>query len=541
MKRIIFGLVFVTIIFTFSTCRKDSGEGTKPKVVFIGLDGVTWPVLQALTDSNAAPVLRGLMDRGVHGTLVTKGQGSPSKWTTMATGVSPKKHGILGFQILEDTTLVPIKSYHRQVKALWNWCTDFGKTVGVINYLVSWPAEKVNGYVVTRHKQDQTYPPALDISYEKLPLERMPIPLTCDPDKQKSYNVLFERLHSVFSLSSTLRKRYPTDLFIAYTHSTDEIGHRFWKYHNPESFDESFWNLSPDGIDCFEKVIPQFYQAADTMVGHILEGLGDDTIILIASDHGMGPKSIDQVNPFFVYNRLYQYLAMQHKNDDDTLVEAEINLISVDPSRYDTVEWAKLILPEGADETDRAEILKKIARTLRNLTLEPTGEKLFRRVHVRGPGSKKYPNAPEGWDIRVVENKVTNRTADKFTITLNNELHELSEFVWQNDISGTHVPEGIFIAAGPGIRRSSEKLQLRGIDMTPTILHMLDLPVPERLEGKVMSDIFEPEWFAQNRVRFISDGELKSNTSESGKPHTSLNKDEEKAEMENLRALGYIE
>jgi phosphonoacetate hydrolase len=47
------------------------------------------------------------------------------------------------------------------------------------------------------------------------------------------------------------------------------------------------------------------------------------------------------------------------------------------------------------------------------------------------------------------------------------------------------------VAAGPGFRRGARVEAPSGnIDLTPTILRLLGLPVPESLEGRVLSEAF---------------------------------------------------
>jgi predicted AlkP superfamily phosphohydrolase/phosphomutase len=66
---------------------------------------------------------------------------------------------------------------------------------------------------------------------------------------------------------------------------------------------------------------------------------------------------------------------------------------------------------------------------------------------------------------------------------------------------GRHHPEGVFLAIGPGIRRGALVDGARIIDITPTILYALGLPVPEDLDGRVLTEAFTSEYLAANPVR----------------------------------------
>src|SRR6185295_4688253 len=78
---------------------------------------------------------------------------SPILWTTIATGKTADEHGIGWFGIENPNTheFQPIQSTARKVEALWNVASDAGRKVGVVNWYASYPAEVVNGFVVTNY------------------------------------------------------------------------------------------------------------------------------------------------------------------------------------------------------------------------------------------------------------------------------------------------------------------------------------------------------------------------------------------------------
>jgi predicted AlkP superfamily phosphohydrolase/phosphomutase len=55
--------------------------------------------------------------------------------------------------------------------------------------------------------------------------------------------------------------------------------------------------------------------------------------------------------------------------------------------------------------------------------------------------------------------------------------------------SGTHRDDGIFLAQGPGIQAGRTVEEARIIDLAPTILHLLDVPVPADMDGCVLEEI----------------------------------------------------
>ena len=121
-----------------------------PKVVLIGIDGFDWKVADPLLQEGKLPNLAKIIEGGVRADFQSLEYGikSPIIWTTIATGKGPQKHGIADF--LEDSEDAPLfNSRGWRARAVWDILGEKGYTVGVINWMVSWPAQPVNGYNVT--------------------------------------------------------------------------------------------------------------------------------------------------------------------------------------------------------------------------------------------------------------------------------------------------------------------------------------------------------------------------------------------------------
>jgi hypothetical protein len=69
----------------------------------------------------------------------------------MATGKTMDKHGILGFleQQTQKDAILPNSRLSRRFKALWNILSNHGYAVGLVGLWVIWPAETVNGFILT--------------------------------------------------------------------------------------------------------------------------------------------------------------------------------------------------------------------------------------------------------------------------------------------------------------------------------------------------------------------------------------------------------
>jgi len=102
--------------------------------------------------------------------------------------------------------------------------------------------------------------------------------------------------------------------------------------------------------------------------------------------------------------------------------------------------------------------------------------------------------------------------------------------------SGTHDdgPDGVWLAAGPGIAGGRDAGRISMVDVAPTVLHMLGLPVPRDLSGRVATELFEKP----GQVRY-EDSDLDGTPpSDPGGP---LDEGTEDEVASRLRALGYID
>ncbi len=121
-------------------------------LLLFGVDGASWDVMGPLLAEGRLPNFARLMDAGSHAPLATlTPTKSPPIWTTIATGVLPEAHGIHSFVVKlpgSGETTLP-SSNLRKVPAVWNILSDYGYRVGVVNWWASFPAEAVNGFVIS--------------------------------------------------------------------------------------------------------------------------------------------------------------------------------------------------------------------------------------------------------------------------------------------------------------------------------------------------------------------------------------------------------
>jgi predicted AlkP superfamily phosphohydrolase/phosphomutase len=253
----------------------------KPKAVIIGLDGVPIHLLEDLAQRGVMPNMKELIKQGC---LVKMRSSLPANsaasWSSMITGTNPGAHGVYGFtDFIPGTYTVCYHSSHK-LKAPPFWRTEPEKRVLVINLPATYPAQPLNGAMITGFVSPQlekaVYPPDLypllrDGGYEvdvDASLFNKSIPLYL----QKLEETLDQRTQV---LDHLLEKDVYDLLFFVVT-GTDRIEHHLW-----DAYADSAHDQHPEFLGFFKKV--------DAAVAHVTSKLGPDAPFMMLSDHGMGP------------------------------------------------------------------------------------------------------------------------------------------------------------------------------------------------------------------------------------------------------------
>jgi predicted AlkP superfamily phosphohydrolase/phosphomutase len=277
-----------------------------PKVLVIGFDGATWTSLKQALNRGLMPNLSSVIRSGVHGPLKTiRPTLTPVIWTSIATGKSPDKHGITGLLVKDGAgRMRPISSTQRRVKALWQIFSEESRDVCVVRWPVSWPAEEVNGTLISEYgfqtnREKRTFPstlaPLVDRNKKDFRLNDIK---TLTGISLKKYNLLepswqwklmvLLREYNLDILYKDVAKELlqekQADFTAVYFYSMDALGHSFYKFVESEPNTGEF----PD----FSNIIPDWCWLYDRFLGELLEFVDSSTYILICSDHGM-ERAID--------------------------------------------------------------------------------------------------------------------------------------------------------------------------------------------------------------------------------------------------------
>ncbi len=72
-------------------------------------------------------------------------------------------------------------------------------------------------------------------------------------------------------------------------------------------------------------------------------------------------------------------------------------------------------------------------------------------------------------------------------------------------LSGVHRMDGIIVAQGPHIRRNVKLERAQLIDLAPTVLYTLEMPIPSDMDGKPLAAIFEETHINQSIATYTAE------------------------------------
>ena len=282
------------------------------KVLLVGWDAADWKVITPLLDAGRMPNLARLVEGGVMGTMATLHPiYSPMLWTSIATGVRPFTHGVLGFSepTPDGQGIMPISNRSRKVRAIWNILHLQGLTSNVVGWWPSHPAEPIRGVMVSNHFQHAFGPPdqawpladgsvhpaelrdtlgALRFNPNELGISHLVpfIPQAAEIDQQKDrrlsscMKILAEAI-TIQAASTWLMANTPWDFMAVYFDCIDHFSHAFMRYHPPQQA-----SVTDADFALYKNVIDQAYVFHDLMLGEQLRLAGEETTVLLLSDHG---------------------------------------------------------------------------------------------------------------------------------------------------------------------------------------------------------------------------------------------------------------
>jgi hypothetical protein len=314
-----------------------------PTLLVIGIDGADMRWVDRLVDEGRLPNFARLIAHGVAGPLETVHYASPIIWTSIATGVQPWRHGIGGFlaqikpdgsryvppehaveesspqelpkiRVLPSGRERPSSVASRKRPAFWNILSHYDRSVGVLAWWATYPAEHVNGYMLspylvfaapkkpgtanvriewTDEDEAKAFPPGL--GSEAGPMMHQ----AAEVDRERHASVLgvgaqtpytpwvLARDRSYYEATLYTLGTRPVDCVAVYFQGPDVASHDFtyWTYGRNVN-EKRPARVSEEEVRAGLRRVESMYEYMDELVGGLLARVGPEANVMIVSDHG---------------------------------------------------------------------------------------------------------------------------------------------------------------------------------------------------------------------------------------------------------------
>ncbi len=544
------------------------------KVLCIGLDGATFDLIKPFIAQGKLPTFKKLMDSGAFSELrSTVPPVTASAWSSFMTGKNPGAHGLFDFMQRRANSydLTPVSAFDRDGKAVWDLIGEAGKPVIVMNVPVTWPPQPVNGLLITgmltpRHAKNYTYPQELADELKNAIGEYI---VYSDEVYSKGRGEIFLQALKYSAdqrarAAEYLMQKYPWDFFMLVFPETDTVSHGLWSAYDPTHHEHDPAEAK------FRDGILEIYGHIDALIGNLISRLQSPVSILLMSDHGHGPVR----NFLYVNNLLAQRGFLKFKPNLASQAKRLAFQLGLTPRLVYNI-LLKLGLGKLRRTLDKRRggrsLLKRFFLSFADVDWSRTTAYsigYIGEVHINLRGREPHGIVAPGDDYERTRDQVITdlralrlpdgtpliehiwkkeeiyhgahlaQAPDILFLPRNLETIAFGDFEFGSNkvieksfgVSSSHRMNGIFVASGAGIKNAGEFSGASLIDLAPTILHLLGLPIPTDMDGRVLTE-------ALADTRAIEYG---GTSAGSAATREGYSEEEEKEVIERLADLGYI-
>jgi predicted AlkP superfamily phosphohydrolase/phosphomutase len=545
-----------------------------PKVFLLGLDGATWKVLDRFIELGLMPNLARLRREGTGGVLnSTIPYLTPVAWSSLLTGVTPAKHGIFGYNVMENREgrIIGLLANRSKIKVptIFDMYSQLGKKLISINMPMSYPPSDQDGIIITglmtpSRESTYFYPPTLLAELRQHGIDyRIDIDIAreegADLRERMSHYLGDEADHFFRDLRQVTEEREKAvdyllnnkewDLFQVNFITTDRIQHFLWDY---------LWQDNTDSQ--VVKRIHEQYAYLDGIIGRVYDQVKDRAILVICSDHGFG----DYKGNFYpaVWLKQHGYYVERSSELTPGLIVKRI---------LKTLRLSKLVL-RFLERSEKDVAKKLIYIGTSNVYWKKTRAYVYStngvRINVKGRDQFGIVEPGEEFErlrdeirqgLLAITDEDGNRvlagvyTAEKlygvahleeapdlFFDFADDHFHTTYYAVTESSVyldkghpwrQGDHRRDGIVLLAGKGVA-GGKTITADIEDVLPTVLFIQDLPLSDDFDGRIIRDAFTDEFVANRKhpgKRFFERHEVDAPGGDQG--------DEV---IDRLKGLGYI-
>ncbi|HEX9036463.1 MAG TPA: alkaline phosphatase family protein [Ktedonobacterales bacterium] len=454
----------------------------KQRVLVIGLDCAA-PELVFDQWRNELPTFSRLMDQGIYARLEScMPPITVPAWMSMLTSKDPGQLGVYGFRNrVEHTyreTAVANSTYIKE-PVVYDVLSQHNKHVVLVGIPCTYPPRQVNGEMVTCFltpglQSQFTWPPELrEEVLEVTPDYMFDVRDFRTENKDYLLQQIYQMTDRRFTLVRHLMETRPWDFFMFVEMGTDRIHHGLWKYMDPQ-------HRKHPGPTPLTHAIREYYRYLDAQIAGLLAQVGEDTTVLVVSDHGA--KRMDGgicINDWLIREG---YLVLKERPQSTMPLEKA----QIDWER--TRVWgaggyyARIFFnvrgrePNGCVAPEDYESLRNELTAKLEAMQDDQGHPLGNRV------------ARPEWTYHAVRN-----IAPDLIVLFGDLLWRSvgtvgngSIYTFENDTGpddANHAQFGMFIMRDKRLAARGEIAPRHLMDVAPTILQALDVPIPDDMRG----------------------------------------------------------
>ena len=492
-------------------------------VVLIGLDGATYDVLDPLITDGAMPCLANLIFSGQRRTLASTSHPlSPPAWASIITGREPGEHGIFDFVRVDHSSGNPaytlISSADLRAPSIFEQADRSGFTVTALNFPAMFPPPDVRGSVIPGYvpasylaracRPRQLHPElvAAGVQMNRLAvdweLERTAVQGLASDELLRWVELHIEREAEWAEITVQLMRNRPADLTAVVFDGVDRIQHLCLHLLRAGSGD-----LTPAERRTRARCV-DYFRLVDRILARISAAAADDSTMIIVSDHGarQAGSRIFYANTWLERQGLLRWaddtpvdrasrLALNGNSESGTLFDWSHTSAAALTSSSNAIIVHRADAPGGPGVTpeEYPQFCRRLADELLAARDPETGEPIVDRV-LFGPETFPGRYAGEAPDLTLVLHQ------PGFLSVLRGPAITAA----RSGPYGTHHPDGILVATGPGIADTvlaDDGRSLSVTDVAPAVLQLLGAAepatVPAAARGRTSAPAFDADGEAE--------------------------------------------
>lgn len=547
------------------------------KVLVIGIDGATFDIIKPLAEEGYLPNLKKLIEDGVVGELKsTIPPVTVPAVPSFITGKNPGKHGMFAFTRRKKDSYEQeiVSTKDRATEPIWSILNRYNKKVGVFLVPFTYPPDAVDGFMITgfgsENLEKSFYPRELRIELKRY---------------VEGYDETFEKIREMELKGNKLEylKKYlgkltetsikllkylinnkEWNVLIVWFDECEKAHHYAWKYSDPR-----FPHYYTMGAEEYRDCIRMTYQKIDWAIGELIKEVGDNTDIIIMSDHGFGaiykPSQFYHINEWLFSKGFLKTKKRKLVKSRYELIMKIINKLKLSailrkifPTKFlskitksgielSDIDWSKTVAyslgniafiyinlegrePKGiVKKEDYDKVRDEIIQELYNIKDPNTGEKIIDRVYRKEEiySGKEIDKAPD----LVVMSKELPTKIKKGRIVMPDGAKPSQDL-----ITIMHKLHGILIFRGPSFKTKKRIKNAEIVDLAPTILYLQNVPIPEDMDGKILKEAIRDNVLKRYKVKYVKNEkkDIKSMQKD------VYSKEETEKIKERLKKLGYL-